>query len=78
MLDNIPLLSSSNCATTAAELNKNHARKYPTVKNVAVPKGGLSDVERLLRAAASRIVGAALGNIIAIIITHHIVIKTRI
>ena len=58
-------------------LKKNQASKYPKVKNVVVPYGGQSDVERRLRAAASNIVGVALGNIIAIIITHHMVSKTN-
>jgi len=78
MVDNNPLLSSTNCPTIAIRLKINQASKYPTVKNVAVPKGGRSDVERLLSAAASSIVGAALGSIIAIIMTHHMASKTKI
>ncbi|MFT6580148.1 MAG: hypothetical protein ACJAU6_000575 [Alphaproteobacteria bacterium] len=75
MLDNKPERSSPHCRPVATRLNPPQAIRYPTAKTPVGATGVFAAAPfalflELIRANNNNI-GAALGSIIAIIITHH-------
>jgi hypothetical protein len=82
MAERSPPRSSAHCATTATRLNAPHITKYPAMNAVVAERSrcegafGPASSARAspfrVTAACNSTMGAALGSIIAIIMSHHI------
>src|SRR6516164_1848011 len=70
--NNSPASSRRHCSKVAQRLNPDQTRRYPDANSIAVVGTRLELVRRTdARVVTNSTVGAAVGRIIATIITHH-------